>query len=175
MNKEVSGKICVGERDCPAWLKEEAGVYSISAVHLHSLTSVCTSDFWSLFPFRATWAMSRSASKNYFQILSSAISFLSDRELTCQRECVSGLVSEYLHACKTIFCSMSDVEHDKETNIYGLNHGKSGVSWSYPVTSLENSIQLCGKLRRGEQKIEIFLDLPFFFPVEDVLFKASCG
>lgn len=103
--------------------------------------------------------MSRSASKNYFQILSSAISFLSDCELTCQRECVSGLVSEYLHACKTIFCSMSD---DKETNIYGLNHENSGVSWSYPVTSLENSIQLCGKLRQEDQKIKIFLDIPFF-------------
>lgn len=78
---------------------------------------------------------------------------------TCQRECVSGLVSEYLHACKTIFCSMSD---DKETNIYGLNHENSGVSWSYPVTSLENSIQLCGKLRQEDQKIKIFLDIPFF-------------
>lgn len=60
MNKELGGKIWVGDvkshvvRDCPVWLKEEAGMYSISAVHLHSLTSVCTSDFGSLFPFRAT-------------------------------------------------------------------------------------------------------------------------
>lgn len=43
MNKELGGKIWVGDvkshvvRDCPVWLKEEAGMYSISAVHLHSL------------------------------------------------------------------------------------------------------------------------------------------
>lgn len=134
MNKELSGKTWVGDvkshvvRDCLAWLKEEAVMYSMSAVQLHSLTSVCASDFCSPFLFRAMRTMSRNASRNYFKILSSAISFLSDRELACQCECVSGLVSEFLHACKTIFCSMSDVEHDKETNICGSNNGNSGVS-----------------------------------------------
>lgn len=71
---------------------------------------------------------------------------------------------------------MSDVEHDKEMNIYGLNHGNSEVSWSYPVTCFENFIQLCGKLRKEEQKIKVFLDIPvFLFSIEDVLFKMSCG
>lgn len=163
MNKELSEKVWAGDvnghmvRDCPALLKVEASMYSVSDVHLHSISSLCTPDFSLPFPFRATWTMNRSVSRNYFRTLSSAISFLSNPEFICQ--CLSGLVPKYLCACKTLFCSMTDVEHDRKTNIYVLNHGNSGVHWSYPVMCLSYLGSRGRKIKRS-RSAWAFLSFP---------------